>query len=101
MKDRTLEKIIKFFNEIERPIKIGLKKITKNNSVNKHITEYAVIYGGEDIMFSNRINKKDEFQEKNWIDMKAYCGEYFPNPKNLLRMLEKDGYKSIFQINKV
>lgn len=88
MGDKTLDKIVKFFGEIDCPIKGGFRKIPAE--------EYAVIYHGGDIMLSNKKNKKFAFEENEGIDLRAYCGEYFPNPERLLRRLKKEGYELIY-----
>ena len=79
LEDKTLEKIIKFFDEINCPIKKGLKKIPANG---------------------NKKNKKFAFEERNDVDLNAYCGEYFPNPERLLNRLKKGGYELIYCNNK-
>ncbi|SRR3989338_2888724 len=100
LEDKTLEKIIKFFDEINCPIKKGLKKIPANGEENTFLGEYAVIYNGQDIMLGNKKNKKFAFEERNDVDLNAYCGEYFPNPERLLNRLKKGGYELIYCNNK-
>lgn len=87
MIDKNLEKIIKFFKEIKCPVEFVLKK----NSNDALFQQYAVIYGGEDIMFSDKKNKKFDFEEKMGFDLSAYYTSYF-NKERFLKRLERDGY---------
>ncbi|MEK6817347.1 MAG: hypothetical protein AABX80_00955 [Nanoarchaeota archaeon] len=101
MKDKKLEKIIKFFNEIGCPIKIGLKKITKNNSFNKAFVEYAVIYEGGDIMFNKEKRYiKSDFERQHGLEIKSFCGDYFRNRTKLLKILNERDYGIIYSDDK-
>ncbi len=88
MDDRDLEKIIEFFGKIDCPAELVFKK----NSNDAPLQEYAVIYSGEDIMFSDKKNKKFDFEEKMSIDLSAYYTSYFFNKERLLKRLEREGY---------
>ena len=88
MKDKTLERIIKFFKKIECPVEIALKKNSSDNLPHK----YAVIYSGEDIMFCDKKNKKFEFEERESWDIIAFYGGNFINKEKLLKRLEQTGY---------
>ncbi len=87
MEDKTLEKIIKFFKKIECPVELAFKKNLNNNC----LQEYAVIYGGEDIMFCDKKTKKFEFEERRGLDISAYYTQYFTKER-LLKILEQEGY---------
>ncbi len=87
-KDKTLEKIIKFFKKIECPA----ETIFKRNLNGELLQEYAVIYSGEDIMFCDKKNEKFKFEERQGIDLLAFYSRYFGNKERLLKRLEQNGY---------
>ncbi len=100
MQDKTLDRIVEFFNEIGCPVKTGLKRISANNEENISLEEYAVIYNGRDIMLDDKKHKKSAFEEKEGIDLRAYCGEYFLDYERLLKQLKKEGYKLAYKNHK-
>ena len=77
-------------------IKIGLRKIPANSGKNVFIDKYVVIYCGKDIMLGEQKDKKFAFEEKEGIDLSAYCGEYFLNSEKLFRRLKEEGYELIY-----
>ena len=88
MGDKTLEKIIEFFEKIECPAEIVLKKNSNNNC----LQEYVVIYSGEDIMFCDKKNEKFDFEEGMSLNLSAYYTFNFINKEKLLKRLEYEGY---------
>mgnify|MGYP001582989241 CR=1 FL=1 len=87
MEDKTLEKIIKFFEKIKCPVEVALRK----NLIDNLSYEYAIIYSGEDIMFCDKKNEKFEFEERHSLDISAFYDRNI-NKKKLLKRLEQGGY---------
>ncbi len=93
MDEKTLEKMIEFFNKIECQIKVLLKNPNKNSEY-----EYYAIYSGKkDLLLNdNKYSELNNFQKTNKTKILIFYEKYCISIKDLIKEFEQEGYKIIY-----
>ena len=103
MVDEKLEKIIEFFNKIERPVKYILKTPYAGEKDISHLPElpippYAVIHEGKDVITDNKkYHELSEFNKQHNLEILCFNISNCNPLKGLIKELKQsNGYEIIY-----